>query len=103
LVLHDTHNYYLKIAAEQGIVGLGLWLAFILLIALTAWRLTRIGKTPQSKGIGFATLGCITAVMICNFFGDRFSQIEIGGTLMLIFAMTQRQAHLDTLNSPIHS
>ena len=103
LVLHDTHNYYLKIAAEQGIVGLGLWLAFILSIALNAWRLTRSGKTPQSKGIGFSTLGCITAVMICNFFGDRFSQIEIGGTLMLIFAMTQRQAQLDKLNSPMHS
>jgi len=103
LVLHDTHNYYLKIAAEQGLVGLGLWLAFLLLIALSALRLTGTGKSSQSKSIGFGTLGCITAVMICNFFGDRFSQIEIGGTLMLIFAMTQRQTQLDSINTPMDS
>jgi len=95
LLLHDTHNYYLKIAVEQGLIGLGLWLSFILSVGLTAWKLAMSGQSRQSRSIGFATFGCIVAVMICNLFGDRFSQIEIGGTLMLIFAMNQRQAQLE--------
>ncbi len=94
--LHDTHNFYLKIAAEQGLLGLFLWFAFIVGVGIKAWSLFRHSFLLYSKGCGFATLGCLVGVLVCNLFGDRFSQIEISVVLVLLFAAMQRQGLIDS-------
>ena len=94
--LHDTHNFYLKIAAEQGLLGLFLWFAFIFGVAIKAWSLFRHSLSFYSKSCGFATLGCLVGVMVCNLFGDRFSQIEVSVVLVLLFAAMQRQGLIDS-------
>jgi len=99
--LHDTHNFYLKIAAEQGLLGLVLWFAFIFGVGIKAWSLFRHSSLLYSKSCGFATLGCLVGVLVCNLFGDRFSQIEISVVLVLLFAAMQRQGLIDSNSTDV--
>jgi O-antigen ligase len=53
-----THNMYLMLAAEQGVVGLLLYLTFVGLILRKGWRLFKRGITQRAQDIGGA-LVCI--------------------------------------------
>jgi len=51
----DAHNQYLQILAEQGLLGLGLFLFLVYLIMRSAGR--RVGHDPLSRGLAVAWLG----------------------------------------------
>jgi len=51
----DAHNQYLQILAEQGLLGLGLFLFLVYLIIRSAGR--RLGHDPLSRGLAVAWLG----------------------------------------------
>jgi len=49
-----THNMYLMLAAEQGLVGLLLYLSLLWLILGRGWRIFKQGITQQERDIGAA-------------------------------------------------
>ncbi len=86
----DTHNYYLKVAVESGVIGL---LAFLLLLwkmTSAGWALFRQATDPFLKGLGLGFLLMVIGVWVVNLFGDRWSYIEINGVLWVIAAMVVR-------------
>ena len=98
--LKDTHNWYVKVLVETGVLG-GI-IALILLIEMVtnAVRLFRRAHDPLYQGLG---LGCLLAVCSCfvaNCFGDRWTYLEINGLLWILIAATARANEL-SLAQPV--
>lgn len=97
--LKDTHNWYVKVLVETGVLG-GL-IALVLLIEMitNAYRLFKRARDPLYQALG---LGCLLAVCSClvaNGFGDRWTYLEINGLLWIIVAATARANELSLVQS----
>lgn len=89
--LHDTHNYYLKLLAEMGILGLFVYLALLAAAIWSCWRLFRdAGDDRMLSGLAVGGLGYMVCVAILNVFGDRWSFFEITGYTCIILGMVAR-------------
>jgi len=86
----DTHNYYLKMVVENGIIGLLLLFSLI----LTAWRqgylLFRLADRPFIRGLGLGLVAMSTSILVVNVFGDRFSYLQVNGCTWVLMACVVR-------------
>jgi O-antigen ligase len=55
-VQEGPHNMYLKLAAEQGLLGFALYVALIAILIRRGWRLSRNGRTSVESDLGKAML-----------------------------------------------
>ncbi|HSI56836.1 MAG TPA: O-antigen ligase family protein [Ideonella sp.] len=99
LSLRNTHNYYLQTAAEQGLIGLLLLAALFFKGAKSGWRLYREGDSDFFKAMGLGSVVCVTAVMVTNVFGDRFSQLELGSYFFMLLGMVDRARQISQSES----
>lgn len=81
--LGDTHNIYLKILVEQGLVGFLLFMIVILCFFREGFVLYQKGEDEQSKGLGLGLCICIIVLLTNNMFGDRWSYLELSGYLWI--------------------
>lgn len=89
--IRDPHSMYVLVAAEQGVVGIGL---FVLLLVSTGREIVKAIKranTPFSQGLGVGMFGALIAFAINCVFGSRmvwFYSVEhfwlLLGILMVI-------------------
>jgi O-antigen ligase len=93
----DTHNYYLKMLAEQGIIGFGLLILTLFLASRSAWRLFRAGKNGFDKGLGLGFMGCAVAVATTNLFGDRWSYFEMGSYFWVFWGLVDRAVLMSSI------
>ena len=86
----DTHNYYVKVTVETGIVGLGLFLYLLWLLMREGIGLFRTAEDPffRSLGLGFAAL--IFCAIFVNFFGDRWMYQQITAYMWTFLALVTR-------------
>jgi putative inorganic carbon (hco3(-)) transporter len=92
--LRDTHNWYVKVMVETGIVGLIIvFVMFQQMLALT-YRLFKRAEDPLYRGLGLGLLLAICACMVANCFGDRWTYLEITGTLWVLVGAAIRATHL---------
>jgi O-antigen ligase len=82
--LRDTHNWYVKVMVETGIIGLTI--AFILLqqVIALSFRLFRRANDPLYRGLGLGLFLAMCSCMIANCFGDRWTLLEITGILWVL-------------------
>lgn len=80
----DTHNYFLKVLVETGVVGMFLFL-------LLLWKMFRLGyalflgaedRFWSAVGLGFVAV--LFSSMISNCFGDRWTYQQLDGYLWII-------------------
>lgn len=92
--LKDTHNWYVKVLVETGIIG-GI-LALILLGQMfsAAIRLFRKGNDPLYRGLGLGFLIALCSCIVANCFGDRWTYVEINGLLWVLTGATVRASQL---------
>jgi len=88
--LTDTHNFYMRMLSEQGIIGISLFLLILTLAFRSGWQLYREGQTSFYKGLGLGLAGCIVAASVSNLFGDRWSYFVLGGYLFVFWGMVDR-------------
>jgi putative inorganic carbon (HCO3(-)) transporter len=81
---NDTHNYFVKVLAETGIVGLFLFL-FLL------WKLVRLGfylsaraSTPLWSALGLGFVALMWSAVVVNCFGDRWTYQQVDGYLWIL-------------------
>lgn len=79
--LKDTHNWYVKVMIETGIIGAMIALTMVTMMVLLAFRLYRTAEEPLLKGFGLALFIGICCNLILNLFGDRWTYLEINGML----------------------
>jgi len=86
----DTHNYFVKILTEQGIVGITVLLVIFYYSTKLSLLLYRTSSDPLFKALGLGMLGAITAFFIGNMFGDRMSHYPISAYFWTYLALVQR-------------
>jgi len=94
--LKDTHNWYVKVMVETGIVGLILVLTMLSQIVLLGFRLFRRATDPLYRGLGLGLVIAMSSCLVANFFGDRWTYLEITGLLWVLVAATARALQLTT-------
>jgi O-antigen ligase len=97
--LKDTHNWYVKVMVETGIIGL--IIAFMLLQQLLAmsYRLFKRATDPLYQGLGLGLFLATCSCIVANFFGDRWTYLEITGLLWVLAGAALRATHLMESNS----
>jgi O-antigen ligase len=96
LELHDTHNFYVRVLYEGGVIGI-LILAILLIKAFRISASLLHASDPFVRSLGLGASASMLCLAVVNFFGDRFSYIEISGFTFLILGMVERaNAFTDT-------
>jgi putative inorganic carbon (HCO3(-)) transporter len=84
----DTHNYYVKMLVERGIIG---FLTFILLLRaykkLITEKLKSNNKDLIKQGVILGMVGVWYALILGNMFGDRFSHYPISTNLWVLIGL----------------
>lgn len=93
--LVDTHNWYVKVLVETGLVGLIIALILLQQMYSVAIRLFRKAQDPLYKGLGLGLLICLVSLTITNFFGDRWTYLEINGLLWVVIGAAVRATQLE--------
>ena len=92
--LKDTHNWFVKVMVETGIVGLVMALVLLAQMVLTAFQLFRRATDPLFQGLGLGLILATCACVVSNFFGDRWTYLEITALLWALFAAAARALEL---------
>ncbi len=82
--LKDTHNYYVKVLVETGLIGFVFVALLLQAMFSLAWRIFRKAQDPLYRGLGLGLFLCLCSLAITNIFGDRWTYLEINGLLWLI-------------------
>lgn len=92
--LKDTHNWYVKVMVETGIIGLIIALYLLQQMVATAYRLFKRATDPLYRGLGLGLLLATCACLVANLFGDRWTYLEITAPLWVLVAAAIRAALL---------
>jgi O-antigen ligase len=92
--LDDTHNWYVLVMVEQGIIGLILALILFLQLFVISFRLFRKAQDPLYRGLGLGLFLTMCSALVTNCFGDRWTYLEISGLLFVLFGTATRAAQL---------
>jgi putative inorganic carbon (hco3(-)) transporter len=89
----DTHNFYLKVMVEEGLIGIVIFLAILGQMFKQGIRLFRSATDPFYSAIGVGFAGCVAGAAIANIFGDRWTYMQVDSYLWILLALVAR-AHL---------
>jgi putative inorganic carbon (HCO3(-)) transporter len=92
--LKDTHNWFIKVIVETGIIGLILALFMFQQMFAMSFRLFKTAEDPLYRGLGLGLLLAFCAATVANFFGDRWTSIEITGMLWVLVGAGVRALEL---------
>lgn len=87
--LGDTHNIYVKILVEQGVVGIFIFILLITALFVQGLRLYRDGD-DWAKGLGLGFVCCLLVMLVNNIFGDRWTYAEVSSNLWVFAALVTR-------------
>jgi putative inorganic carbon (hco3(-)) transporter len=92
--LKDTHNWYVKVLVETGIIGMVIVLAMLQQVLAVAYRLFKRAEDPLYRGLGLGLFVGMCSCIAANFFGDRWTYLEITGILWILVAAAIRALQL---------
>lgn len=92
--LKDTHNWYVKVLVESGIIGGIIALILVIDMIRSTFRLFRRARDPLYKAMGLGSLLCVVSCLVANCFGDRWTYLEINGLLWVLLGAVVRANEL---------
>jgi putative inorganic carbon (HCO3(-)) transporter len=98
--LKDTHNLYVKIMVETGLVGLAIALVMLQQFLALAYRLFKNATDPLYRGLGLGLFLAMCSCIVANFFGDRWTYLEITAPLWVLAAAAIRATQF-TASEPV--
>lgn len=96
----DTHNLFLKLMAETGIAGLVLFLALLAKTFWTGFRLSRCARDPFLASLGLGLAGWMVCAVVANFFGDRWTYLQVNGYMWVISGLVAQAWVLEKSGAP---
>ncbi len=97
--LRDTHNWYVKVLVETGIIGLIMALMLLQQMLAVSYRLFKRASDPLYQGLGLGVFLAICACIVANFFGDRWTYIEITAPLWVLISAAIRAQQMEKSES----
>ena len=86
----DTHNYYVKVLLETGIIGLLVFLSLIAAAGRMTWRLYTNARDPRLRSLACALLAFLSCAVVVNFFGDRWTFLQVNGFFWILLGCVAR-------------
>jgi putative inorganic carbon (HCO3(-)) transporter len=109
--LKDTHNWYIKVMVETGIVGLAIVAFMFQQMFAMAYGLFKKADDPLYRGLGLGLFLAFCSCAVANCFGDRWTYLEITGLLWVLVGTAARAVsltesvpvtELTVADSPVH-
>lgn len=99
--LKDTHNYFVKVLVEMGLIGFVFFSILVYQMVSVAFRVFRKGrgKDPMLEGLGLGFVLAMVSCLVANAFGDRWTYLEINGLLWVLMGSVVRADALLTETS----
>jgi O-antigen ligase len=88
--LRDTHNYYVKVLAETGVVGLMLYLILLWRMSTAGMRLFYSTDDPFWRGLGLGFIALMASIVVMNLFGDRWTYQQVDGLIWILLGCVIR-------------
>jgi O-antigen ligase len=86
----DTHNYYVKLLCEGGLVSFFAFVFFMIASFKSGIRLLKVSKNKYSQKLAICFLACMTSLIIGNYFGDRFTHYPLISYFYVYLAMVMK-------------
>ena len=99
--LRDTHNWYVKVMVETGVLGMMFVLLLLQQMLALSYRLLRTGTDPLYRGLGLGLFLAVCSCIVANFFGDRWTYLEITGPLWVLFGAAARAREFSHAALPV--
>ncbi len=88
--LGDTHNIYVKILVEQGLIGIIIFFVIISCFLRMGYVLYKKGEDDLGQGMGLGLMSCMIVVVLNNLFGDRWTYFELSAYLWIFAGLAAR-------------
>jgi O-antigen ligase len=92
--LTDTHNLYVKLMFETGIIGLALFLVLLGVAYRMAVRLRKFTDDSFFMAMGLGVSIYLVALAVVNVFGDRWHLLQISGYTWILLAMISKSQQI---------
>ena len=86
----DTHNIYVKVLVETGILGLLIFLWLLAKTFVTSYGLFRKARDPFLASLGLGLAGWVVSSFVANCFGDRWMYLQVNGYMWVLGGMVSR-------------
>lgn len=86
----DTHNYYVKVLAETGIVGFAFFLVLLFKLFRAGSSLFFGTDDPFWHSIGLGFIALLVSLTVMNLFGDRWTYQQADGYLWILLGCVLR-------------
>jgi len=83
----DTHNFFLKVLVETGVLGLALFLWLLAKTFRIGLAFSRSAQDPFYASLGLGLAGWLVAAFVANLFGDRWNYLQVCGYMWVIAGM----------------
>ena len=98
--LRDTHNWYVKVMVETGIIGMIIVVVLLQQMFSLSYRLFKTAQDPLYRGLGLGLFLACCSCVVANCFGDRWTYLEITGPLWVLVGVATRALQL-TVEEPV--
>jgi putative inorganic carbon (HCO3(-)) transporter len=91
----DTHNIYVKVLVETGVIGFALFLWLMWTSFRAGWLLFRRTTERFHKALGLGLAVSIVSMAAANMFGDRWTYLQVNGYLWVLAGLVARGLTLE--------
>jgi O-antigen ligase len=92
----DTHNFFVKVLLETGVIGMLVFLYLLLRFFWVGFRFSRRAKDPFFAALGLGLAGWVATCGVANFFGDRWTFLQVNGYMWVLAGLLGRAMVLDS-------
>jgi putative inorganic carbon (HCO3(-)) transporter len=91
----DTHNIYVKVLLETGIIGIFLFIWLLAKTFFTGFRLFWRGKDPFFASLGLGLSVWVLCAAVANSFGDRWTFFQVSGYMWVLAGLVSEALVLE--------
>jgi putative inorganic carbon (hco3(-)) transporter len=86
----DTHNIFLKVLVETGVLGLLIFLWLLARIFVSGFLLFRRARDPFLASLGLGLAAWVVCSFVANCFGDRWTFLQVNGYMWVLGGLVSR-------------